>query len=238
MALRWYSRVVAFGLVLAFGLAPAHAAEEDPSENDKMNRVRLQAQSSKQVANDLMQAMLAVEMEDRDPAKLADTINRTMAWALKRARSTKGVTVQSGGYQTYPVRKEGQIVRWRASQQVLLESPDSDRMTALIGELQSQLQLKSLGFTVSPEARRATENELIDAALNRFKERAEIVRKNLAAAGYQIVEVAIHTSGAQPIRPIPAGRAMAVMRQEVAPPAVEAGRSEVTVSVTGTIQLD
>ena len=238
MALRWYSRVVAVAVLLAFGLAPAQAAEEDSSENDKMNRVRLQAQSSKQVVNDLMQAMLAAEAEDRDPAKLADTINRTMTWALERARSAEGVTVQSGGYQTYPVRREGQIVRWRASQQVLLESPDSDRMTALIGELQSRLQLKSLGFTVSPEARRAMENELISAALNRFKERAEIVRKNLAAAGYQIVEVAIHTSGTQPIRPLPVGRAMAATRQEVAPPAVEAGRSEVTVSVTGTIQLD
>ncbi len=224
--------------MLVWAVAPASAVEEGAPAGDAMNRVSLQAQSSKRVANDLMNAVMVVETEDRDPAKLADTINRRMEWALKRARATPEVTVQSGGYQTYPIRREGVIVAWRASQQLRLESRDTDRMTSLIGELQTRLQLQSLAFNVSREARRATENELIDSALEVFKARAEIVRKNLAASGYRIVEISVHTAGGPPMRPAPMPRHMALAAEAVTPPAVEAGSSEVTVSVSGTIQLD
>ena len=232
------SRCVLAAIVLALAPVYANAARDEEAGEDAMNRVSLQAESSKQVANDLMQAMLSVEAEDRSPAKLADTINQTMTWALAKSRSAQGITVQSGGYQTYPIRREGVIVAWRASQQLRLESSDTDRMTILIGELQSRLQLQSLAFEVSREVRRATENGLIDAALDRFKERAEIVRKNLGASGYRIVELAVHTSGAPPEPPPRRARHMALQAGSVTPPAVEAGSSKVSVSVSGTIQLD
>ncbi|TDI95232.1 MAG: DUF541 domain-containing protein [Deltaproteobacteria bacterium] len=239
MTLQNYSKETAVTLVVALALACASAARGDEAGEDAMNRVSLQAESSKQVANDLMQAVLSAELEDRSPAKLADMINQAMTWALAKSRNAPGITVQSGGYQTYPIRREGAIVAWRASQQLRLESSDTDRMTVLIGELQSRLQLGSLTFTVSREVRRATENELIDAALDIFKQRAEIVRENLAAASYRIVEIDIRTSGAPPRPPAPrGGRHMALHAESVTRPAVEAGSSEVSVSVSGTIQLD
>jgi len=239
MTLQNYSKETAVTLVVALALACASVAHGDEAGEDAMNRVSLQAESSKQVANDLMQAVLSAELEDRSPAKLADMINQAMTWALAKSRNAPGITVQSGGYQTYPIRREGAIVAWRASQQLRLESSDTDRMTVLIGELQSRLQLGSLTFTVSREVRRATENELIDAALDIFKQRAEIVRENLAAASYRIVEIDIRTSGAPPRPPAPrGGRHMALHAELVTRPAVEAGSSEVSVSVSGTIQLD
>ena len=218
--------------------ASVQGEENDTSDGDAMDRVRLQAESSKQVANDLMQATLAAEAEERDAAQVADVVNRAMTWALDQARSSKGITLRSGGYQTHPVRREGVTVRWRASQQLLLESRDSERMTALIGELQSRLQLKSLGFAVSQKARRVAEDEMIEAALDRFKERAEIVRKNLGSSGYRIVEISIRTGGPPPVRPMSTMRAMRTGGEMLTPPAVEAGESEVRVSVTGTIQLN
>lgn len=233
------ARVSASGLAtLLLCIASAPAAENDTPGDDAMDRVRLRAESSKQVANDLMQATLAAEAEERDAAQVADVVNRAMTWALAKARASQDITVRSGGYQTHPVRREGVTVRWRASQQLLLESRDSERMTELIGELQSRLQLKSLGFAVSPKARRVAEDEMIEAALDRFKERAEIVRKNLGASGYRIVELSIQTGGPPPVRPMSTMRAMRTGGEMVTPPAVEAGESEVRVGVTGTIQLD
>ncbi len=72
------------GVALVLALLPlcANAAREDGAEQDAMNRVSLQAESSTQVPNDLMQAVLSAESEDRNPVKLADTINQTMTWAL------------------------------------------------------------------------------------------------------------------------------------------------------------
>ena len=143
------SQAAVLGLVSGLAVGSVGGAWADSEPSPEMNRVRLQAQSSRPVPNDLMRVVLSAQGEDRDPAKLADTINRTMGWALKKARATEDVTVQSGGYQTYPVYQEGKIVRWRASQQLVLESGDRDRMTRLVGELQSRLQLGSLAFSVA-----------------------------------------------------------------------------------------
>ena len=61
------------------------------------------------------------------------------------------------------------------------------------------------------------------------------MRKQLAAKGYRIVDVSINTGGAQPM-PIMM-RATAMEAASVAPPALEAGTSTLSVSVSGVIEL-
>jgi predicted secreted protein len=217
------------------GASAAPAAGDPPP----MRRVDFSVQASREVANDWVRAVVGVTDEDENAAKLADRVNQAMAWALDRARAKAGIDAKSGGYSTQPVHdpRKGERRFWRASQDLLLEGADPLAMSELLGELQSRIQLRSIGFTVSPAQRRKIEDELIDEALAAFLARAQRVQTRLAGRGYQIVQISINTSGGGP--PVPMMRAtMAMDSASVAPPALEAGTSELVVNVSGSIQLE
>lgn len=224
-------RVLLAGCVL--GLLPGFVvADEDPVTD----QVSFQVDVERQVENDWVTALLTVDAEDRDAARLADRVNQSMAWARERSRGEKAVRSRSGTYQTSPVYDDRKIVRWRARQELYLESADVDRLSQLVGSLQEQLQVQSLRFSVSDDRRRAVEAELVEQVLADYQKRAELIAAALGAKGYQLVEVALHTGAAGPVVPLRA-ESRAVSRAAVAPPAMEAGTSRVSVRASGSIRL-
>lgn len=202
------------------------------------NQVRFQVRAMESVANDRMQAVLVAQDEDSDAARLADRINKTMAWALEQPREKAAIQVRTGGYSTQPIYKKDMIEGWRATQELLLDGGDFGKLTALIGTLQQRLHLRSVNFGVADATRDGIERQLIDSALDGFKRRAEQVRKNIGTKGYRIVELNVLTEDA-PMRPVPMmrGEAMA-MSKSVEVPSFEGGESEIRVSVHGTVQLE
>lgn len=206
------------------------------AETPTYNRIHFQVSATESVGNDRMQAVLSISDQDKDAAKLADRINKAMAWALEQGRAAKGVELRSGGYSTQPVYQEERFTGWRASQELMLEGADFAQLGALIGTLQSRLQLSSVSFSVDKATRDKAEGRLIDQALNDYKQRAEQVRTNLGKPAYRIVDLQVQTEGG-PVYPQPMMRAEAMMTKDMAPPALEGGESEVRVSVSGTIEL-
>ena len=89
-------------------------------------------------------------------------------------------------------------------------------------------------FNVSRNKRQEVENRLIDQAMNAFKARADIAMKNLGASGYKIVNLNVGTSGQRPPTPVFARAASMEMKSAVA---VEAGESEVSVTVSGSVEM-
>jgi predicted secreted protein len=139
----------------------------------RYNTIELQADTQREVANDTLSASLFVELNDANPAALANAINKTANEALRVARDYKSVRVRSGNSQTYPVYAKGNVLQgWRGRAEIRVESRDFETASGLIGKLQAGMQLGSLGFSVSPEARRQAENELIAEAIDAFKVRA------------------------------------------------------------------
>lgn len=193
--------------------------------------VTLETQAHRDVPNDELVAVLAVELHGADPAALARTANTRMAEALKIAATVPAVRLRSGNYQTFPRYDRNQrIESWQVSQELRLESGDFAAATQLIGKLQDRLVVRSMAVRLSPEARRAAEDGLIAEAIAAFRARADRVRAAMKAAGYRIRSLNIGTSSGGPPRPFEA-RAMA---QQVA---VEPGESQVTVTASGSIQL-
>jgi len=215
-------------LLLVLPLAALAHEEREPL----FNLVSLSAQAEREVANDLLSAVLAAEAEGTDAAKLAADVNRKMARALEAAQGVRSVRARSGGYQTWPVSEKGRIVRWRVRQELRLESADFAAATALIGRLQQELVVASLAATVSDEARRRAENALTAEALAAFEERARVVRDAMKVKGYRVKELQIGGGGGAP-RPMLAMQS----RAEAAAPAIEPGTSRLQVTVSGTIQL-
>jgi predicted secreted protein len=224
-------------LYLAASLALAGTAlAADPAP--RYNTIELQADAQREVANDTLSASLFVELNDANPAALANAINKAANEALRVARDYKSVRVRSGNNQTYPVYAKGNVLQgWRGRAEIRIESRDFEAASGLIGKLQAGMQLGSLSFSVSPEARRQTENELIAEAIGAFKSRADIVRGALAGRGYKILRLNVNSGSSAPPPRFAMARALAAGAPEVAAPNLEGGVSLVTVTLGGAIEV-
>jgi predicted secreted protein len=228
-AFKWF--FLAASLVLA-GIALA----ADPAP--RYNTIELQADAQREVANDTLSASLYAELNDANPAALANAINKAANDALRVAKDYKSVRVRSGNNQTYPVYTKSNVQQgWRGRAEIRIESKDFEAASGLIGKLQAGMQLGSLSFSVSPEARRQIENDLITEAIGAFKARAEIARGALAGRGYKILRLSINSGSSAPPPRFAMARALAAGAPEVAAPNLEGGVSLVTVTVGGAIEV-
>ena len=224
--------LAAAALCSALAVLPATAAEPP-----RYNTVDLQADAQREVANDLLNATLYVELNDASPAALANGLNKTLGEALRVAKEYKSVRVRSGANQTYPVySRPGTLQGWRGRAELRLESRDFEAATALIGRLQASLQLGSLNFSVAPDTRRTVENELIAEAIAAFKARADIVKGALGGRSYKIQRLGLNSNSNVQQPRLMAARS-ALSSAEVTPPAVEAGASTLTVNAAGAIEV-
>ena len=199
------------------------------------NRISLSVDASEDVDNDLLVAVLGIQREGSRAPALADEVNRAVNWALGEARKLAVVKVRTQNYQTRPVYRNNSLSGWRVSQSIRLESKDSTTLSELIARLQERLALQSIGFEISDDARRSSNEVLIKEALNRFRERAAMITEQLGRRSYRIIQVDVNTHGMQPV---PMVRNMA-MRAEaaVATPQFEAGSQTLRVNVSGQIEV-
>jgi len=199
--------------------------------------VSASAQST--VANDRMLATLRAEAEGPDAAEAASEVNARVARALAKARAVRGVEPATAGYSTYPITEAGsnRTVRWRVSQGVTLESADFAALAALVTRLQSEdkLLISGIAFSVSPAARNAAEDALIKEAVRAWQQRAQVAAAEFGASSWRPGHVAIQ--GSEPPRAQPMFRAQAA-GVAAAAVNVEAGTSDVAVSVTGEVILE
>ena len=219
---------------------PQPQLQPQPPEPPRFNQVDLQAEVSREIQNDLMLASVHAEANDASAAKVADQLNRLTADALKTAGDFKSVKARSGFNQTFPARRSarGKLTGWRGRAEIRLESKDLAAMATLIGKLQSSMQLGGVTFTVSPELRRQTENDLITEAVAAFRSRADIATKAIGGKSYRVRRIGINTGGMfPPPRPMVA-QARAAAAAEVTPPTFEGGASTVQVSANGSIQVE
>jgi predicted secreted protein len=214
------------------------ADAEHPHANPTYDQVELTTSAERKVAQDLLIAALYTEQEGQRQGEIAARINTTMQWALDIAKAADGVKVQTAQYQTWPVyaNQSTTITGWRARQSLRLEASDSKRLGDLIGTLQEKLAVESVGYDVSHASREANEKILTDEALARFQARAQQVATLLGRPGYRIVRLSLDGGGAP--RPPIALRGMMAAAETAAAPAIEAGAQTLSITVSGTIQLE
>jgi predicted secreted protein len=222
-------RPISIALVL---LAPPLWANDPPV----FDRVTLSASASSEVTNDLLVAELFAQEEGQDPAALAAGVNHRISEGIEKARQVPDVQVRTLDYRTQPVYRNNRVDGWRVTQAIRIESTDNEAMSELIGKLQQQLSVRSIGYSVSPGQRTAAEDRLIEDAIAAFGARAERITAAFGRTRYRLVDVRVDTDGGtQPPRPY-AARAM-VMSEGAPPPALESGSAEIRVEVSGSIEL-
>jgi predicted secreted protein len=197
----------------------------------------LDAQASAEVPQDIATIILAIEIDDADPAQLVEKVNRALDETLQEAKREPKVMARSGGYHTYAVNdRNGRVSAWRARAELILESRDFKALAVLAGRLSARMPVGGISFSLSPEARRSEEDQLLAQAIAAFQSRAQAAAKAFGYARYSLLEVAVHTQSPGPV-PRPFMRNMAASAAPAQVP-VEGGRATVTVSVSGSVKLE
>lgn len=226
--------------LLASSVAVAHAQPAIPSGHmkDPAGVLNLDAQATTDVATDVVSMTLAVEQEGAEPGPISAALSQRAQRVIAEAKRTPGVTAESGGFTIYPSNdKNGRISAWRGRAEVRLESKDFAAISKLAGELASQMQVQNIAFSLSREARAAVENRLIDQAIASFKEKAQHTSKAFGYGSYTIRNVHVGQAGA--VTPMPRQYMAKAMMADAAsaPVPVEGGKAQVTVNVSGSVQM-
>lgn len=208
------------------------------AESEPYNRVDFQVEAAREVANDLLVAGMSIEVQDKQPARVAQQINTALNDALKKAAAFGNVKVTSGSQNTYPVYgKNNQVDAWRGRADIRIESRDFKAAGELIMQIQATMQLTGLDFTLAPETRAQGEGDLIAEAIKAFQKRADAIRAAVGARAYKNVHFSIN-SGMPPAYAKSMMRAAPMAADEAVPePEFAGGDTRMTVQVSGTIEL-
>ena len=200
------------------------------------DRIQLSAQAEAEVENDTVVAVLFARRQGNDVGKLATEVNQIMAQAIKRCQQVKAVEVQTLNYQTNPVYEKQHQTGWRISQSLQLKSRDSQALSQLVGKLQGTLMLESMSYEVSASRREQVKEDLIAKAIVAFRKRAQNITEQLGRKRYRLVTMQVNTGGV-PLQPVHTQLYQAFASTRTTAPTIEAGKQQVTVSVTGEIEL-
>lgn len=213
-------------------LASPMALAEDKTPTQ---RVEFQTESSREVENDLMSAVLSIEASDESAGDLASSVNRALNTAMTTASKYPVVRVTTGHQRTWPVYdSKNRQTGWRMHAELRLESRDFRQAGELISVLQQTLLLQQLQFSVAPETRKTVENALLDEAIHAFRERADRIRADWGAREYELVSLNLGNSGEMPPLMMMQARVGVTAAQ---PLDMSAGQSRVTVTANGSIAL-
>jgi predicted secreted protein len=205
------------------------------------NVLQLQASGTVEVQQDLLQMRLAATREGSDPAAVQAQLKTALDAALAEARKTAQpgqMDVRTGNFAIYPRNgRDGRISAWVGTAELLLEGRDFPRITQAAVRIQT-MTLGGVSFGLSREQRAQVEGEAQAQAIERFKSRAGELAKAFGFAGYSLREVSVNSSepGFAPRYRVATAMAAGPASAE-APVPVEPGKSAVTVTVSGSVQL-
>ena len=227
---------------LLAGLSLAAASTMLPAQTfpPPQNVLQLQATGTVEVQQDLLQMNLTTARDGTDPAAVQTQLKTALDAALAEARKTAQpgqLDVRTGNFALYPRHnREGRISGWQGTAELILEGRDFPRITQAAGRIQT-MTLAGVSFGLSREQRAKVETEAQDIAISRFRAKAAELTKGFGFNGYTLREVSVQANEPGFIRPMMAARGAVAGEAAMAQVPVEAGKANVTVNVSGSVQL-
>jgi len=202
--------------------------------------VQLSATGSVEVQQDLLTMTMSTVKEGSDALGVQIQLKAALDAALteaRRAAEPRQLDVRTGNFSLYPRHgRDGKQTGWSGSTELILEGRDFARISTVAGKIQT-LTLGNVSFGLSRDQRLKIEADAQAMAIERFRSKAQDIAKGFGHSSYSLREVSVSSSD-QSFAPRPRMMAMEA-RATVADAAVpiEAGRSTVQVTVSGTVQL-
>jgi predicted secreted protein len=214
------------------------------SQNNRIetpqNVVSLQSSGTVEVQQDLLLISMNTTKDGTDSGAVQTQLKAALDAALsesKKSAQPGQMDVRTGAFSMYPrYGRDGKINGWQGSTELVLEGRDFARISATAGKI-STLTLGQVSFGLSREARAKVEAEAQTQAIERFKTKANEISKNFGFSGYSIREVNVNANDQGFMQRGRSEMMQAKTMSADAPVPVEAGRSTVVVTVSGSVQM-
>ena len=229
------------GLGLLFGLAGQHATAQG-SLPEVQQVLQLSASARQEVPQDWLSVVVRAQLDGSDPVALQNQLKSILdaAWTSLRPRlQPQQLEVHSGQFAIYPRHNnQGRVTGWQGQADLVIEGRDFAKVSQLAGNL-PRMTVAQTDFSLSREGRQQLEAEVQSQAVQNFRQRAQALAKDFGFAGYTLRQVSVSSvdrpePGIQP-RLMMAADAAAAPAQ--APIPLVAGKDEVRITVSGSIQL-
>ncbi len=221
-------------LALASSTALAQLAYPPPQ-----NVLQLSANGTVEVQQDLLSMSMTTTREGADAAVVQNQLKAALETALTEARKAAlpgQLDVRTGNFGLYPrYTRDGKISGWSGSAELVLEGRDFPRITQAAARIQT-LTMGGVSFGLSREQRAKVEGDAQTIAIERFKAKAGELAKGFGFTGYTLREVSVNANDQGSVRPLRMSME-AKASQSDSPVPVEAGKTTVLVTVSGSVQL-
>ena len=218
--------------------ASALFAQQVPVE--PRNVVQLAASGTVEVQQDLLTLTLSSTRDGTDPAVIQTQLKQALDAALVQAKPSVqagAMDLRTGQFSLQPrYNRDGKITGWSGTTELVLEGRDFARIGAAAAKIQT-LVIANASFGLSRELRTKVEAEAQQIAIDRFKAKANDIARGFGFTGYGLREVSVNSND-QGFVPRPRMVAMEMKAMSAdSPVPMEAGKSAVVVSVSGSVQL-
>lgn len=231
--------LLAFSFVLS-ARADANAAQ--PNNVIAFNVIAFNVEAERQIERDLMQVNLFYQSEGKNLSELNKTVNTRLNKAIGIAKQYPAVAIQ-GNTRNTMVQYDGKGKQsgWLARVELMLESKDSQALSDVINALNDTLAIENISASVSDEKLTHVENELTQAVLEKFKNKALLIQNTLQMKNYRVMDLNISAANEHNYAPVyyePTAKS-ALTLSESASNAVplENGKETVRMRVEGRIEL-
>lgn len=225
--------------------APAPA----PVPSVPQNVVQLSATGSVDVQQDLLVLTLSTTRDGKDASTVQAQLREALDKAVLEARRASStlepgqMDVRTGNFSLHPRYSQGtngqgsQINGWQGSAELVLEGRDFARITQTAARI-GTMAIQQVAFDLSREQRTKVERDAQAQAIDNFKAQAADLIRAFGFGSYTLREVSVNSNS---FAPGPRPRMVAMQAKsaamEDAPISVEAGKSTVTVNVSGSVQM-
>ena len=199
----------------------------------------LTATAQREVVHDWLTVTLVTRAQGQDAAVVQRQITQVLDQALATVRPHARPGAFEVGTGVWPrYGKEGQVVGWQGSAQLVLQGRDAARLTQWAGQLPG-LVVANLAWGLSTATAQRHEAEVRQEAIAQFRQTAQQIAQGFGFGAYRLREVSVVSdSGPGPARPRPVAMAMeARMASPDAAVPTEPGKGVVQVTLSGSVQL-
>lgn len=205
------------------------------------NVVQLSASGVVEVPQDWLTITLHAVVNGAQARSVQTQLKTALDAALAEVREMAQpgqMDVRTGAFSLSPrYDRDGKPTGWQGSTELVLQGRDFVRISTAAGQVTS-LTVAQVSFSLSREQRKLVEREAQGLAIERFKAQASDIARSFDLSRYTLREVSVMAQdqgfeGRPRMVSLSAKSAMAD-----SPVPVEAGKTSVMVTVSGSVQLE
>lgn len=208
------------------------------------NVVQLSAAGNVEVQQDWLQMNLATTRDGSDATAVQKQLQQAVDAALRSLKpQVQGddLQVRSGSFGVYPRHgNDGKIKGWQGRAEIVVEGKDFARISQAAAQVKD-MTVSGMGFGLSKDGRAKVQEQAQSQAIESFKQRASFLAKQFGFNSYTLREVSVNSQDgyyAPRMQRANMDMSAAVAKMEMAAPVpVEAGKEQVTVNISGSVQL-